>query len=693
MLAEQNPTSAAPPPIDDSFPLRDVLIRGFYSTKLVLICIATGLTIGVMGALLSPPRYTAESLIQVLPPPNQALTPTPPIVGDTSSGLTAGPMKILQSNPVVEDAIRRMGDRNFSTHSFWRKAPPLAAMAERFKRALHVDADTGSNIIHLTFTARRPDVAAKALQALIVSFGSPHANTSLDPAYDQQGDEVRRYGSELRESENRIRQIEARHGIIDVNQDIALADSRLDNLTQRLSQARERATTMGGEVAAAKAAIALTPAQILQSRDNTNAVSNDDTRNTLLRLRQERAHLITRYSPTWGGVKEVDAKIAAAEAQLSQNAKDRFFTDHSQRNPVLSQLDSQLSTAKVESNAVSRAISELERQANQARARIAELRDAADQIRALQRGREVTEGIYKQLSVSQAGAALRDQSDALRDSGFRVIQPPEPPLKARNLAPAFVVAGLILGVMLAVVASVAAALGHPIFLTPAQAARALQLPNLASFDLTESDPQSPAGHAAISRFATQLMDASVGGQPLKVILISSTEAEEKSDFALELGRAIALEYRQRTLVVDFDAKPDHQGRTARLPGARMTTTGTSPLSLGHSATTRLWVALDAGRSSFGDPRLPVADVKASLDAIRPHFDRVLIVARKDFGEYATRRLYALADANILLVRAGKTRVPAVRRLKETILSAGGDILGFVFTSRGYYIPEALYRWL
>jgi hypothetical protein len=48
---------------------------------------------------------------------------------------------------------------------------------------------------------------------------------------------------------------------------------------------------------------------------------------------------------------------------------------------------------------------------------------------------------------------------------------------------------------------------------------------------------------------------------------------------------------------------------------------------------------------------------------------------------------------VLIVRAEKTRALAARQLKETVLAAGGDILGFVFTFRGYYIPEALYKWL
>jgi uncharacterized protein involved in exopolysaccharide biosynthesis len=678
-----------------AFSLRDVLTHGFYNKRLVITCIGIGAGLGLVGALLSPPHYTAEALLQVLPPPGQALasaaTPTP----DQTPSVTQAHLQILQSNPVIEGAVRRLLALPPSA------AGPIAAPAERavvqdtlrFKKKLHVSAEPSSDIIRLTYTASRPEVAAKSLEALIASAGSPRPLPSLDPGYGQEGDALRSYGADLQRSDEQIRQLEARHGVIDINQDIALANTRLDNLTQRLSQAQEHATTTSGEAAAAQGQLAATPKQVFESHDATNVTSNDDARNTLLRLRQDRAHLATRYSPEWGGLKELDAKIAAAEAQLSENAKDRFFTDRSQRNPLLNQLDGQLATASVESHASRRTIRELESQADQARARIAELRDVAQQIRGLQRERDLTDGIYRQLSLNQSGAALRDQAGALRDSGFRVIQPPEPPLKAQSLGLAFLVGGLLLGCAMAAAASTAVTLARPVFITPAQASRALRLPALADFDAPHSNFLNPESGDAVGRFATLLMDAASQTSRLKVILISAPDAEGKSDFALALGRTLASDYRRRTLVVDFDALPRADAQIAHQPHIRLPSNLPAPLNFGHSAIARLWLAMDPHHVSFSNPRVPLVDLKVCLDAIRPHFDHILVVGQKEFGQYAARRLYALADASILIVRAEKTRLPAVRQLKEIILASGGNILGFVFTFRDYYIPERLYKWL
>ena len=274
-----------------------------------------------------------------------------------------------------------------------------------------------------------------------------------------------------------------------------------------------------------------------------------------------------------------------------------------------------------------------------------------------------------------------------------MIQPPTPPAKPHSLALTFLLGGLLLGVVLAVAAAGLATLGRQVFITPGEAGRGLRLPVLAHFNTRESRFRSPEGRAAIGRFATLLVDTTVESKLLKVIQFVATDGDGKSDFALELGRAMAEEQSQRTLLVDFDAEARYRKLAAKSPAVRTLQAAGATLMVARSATPKLWLTLDASASPFGDPRLPLSDVQAGLEAIRPHFDRILIVARRDVAQYAARRLYALADANILMVRAERTRALAARQLKETVLGAGGDILGFVFTHRGYYVPEALYRWL
>ena len=701
LVSAQTPASGATEPLSGLFSLRDVFVQGFYNIRIVLACVLAGLALGIVGALLSPPQFTADSSLLVLPDPTDVLVPqgpSGPAANDQILRIVQSDVQILQSDPVIEAAIRRIGPEKLADLGglpflHHHGARPMADTAERFKKALRVSAEPTSNVVHVSFTASDRNLSAQALEALIAAFGDRRAAMFLDPAYGPQGEELRRYAAQLRGIDGQIQQLGAKNGVIDIAQDTQLANNRLDNLNQRLSQAKERLSAADAELSATSQGVAATPARVFQSQDSTNAIANDDARNTLLRLRQDRAHLAAQYTDKWPGLKEDDAKIAAAEAQMTQNGRDRYLTDRTQRNPVLDQLDSRLSNLKIERQSLAEQIAELGRQIGQAQGRIGQLRDVSGQIHDLQRQRDVTDGIYRQLSVTQAGAALRDQAQGLRDSGFRVIEPPAPPAKPHSLRLTFLIGGLLLGIVLAVVVSGLAMLGRQVFITPGEASRSLRIPNLAHFDARESHFRSPEGRAAVGRFATLLVDTAVDGRLLKVIQIAATEAEDKSDFALELARAIAAEQSQRTLLVDFDSEARYAKMIDKSPAVRTLPASSATLTVARTSTPKLWLALDAGASPFGDPRLPLTEVQASLEAIQPHFDRILIVARKDFSQYAARRLYALADANVLVVRAEKTRAPAARQLKETVLAAGGDILGFVFTFRGYYIPEKLYRWL
>ena len=43
--------------------LRDLLVQVFYNQKAILVCLAIGLTLGVVAAVFSPPKFTAAGLI------------------------------------------------------------------------------------------------------------------------------------------------------------------------------------------------------------------------------------------------------------------------------------------------------------------------------------------------------------------------------------------------------------------------------------------------------------------------------------------------------------------------------------------------------------------------------------------------------------------------------------------------------
>jgi hypothetical protein len=108
---------------------------------------------------------------------------------------------------------------------------------------------------------------------------------------------------------------------------------------------------------------------------------------------------------------------------------------------------------------------------------------------------------------------------------------------------------------------------------------------------------------------------------------------------------------------------------------------------------RLWIAFDAQRSSLADVHATQADAKAVIAQLRDEFDHVLVIGGTDLGSYAMRRFTVLADANVVVVRGERTRAPRAQELRDTILAAGGTLLGFVYAGDRRVVPPRLARLL
>ncbi len=91
---------------------------------------------------------------------------------------------------------------------------------------------------------------------------------------------------------------------------------------------------------------------------------------------------------------------------------------------------------------------------------------ADEQLRDLQRTRDVMEGIYKQISVNQAGTQLANNAVDDRNSTMRIVQPATAPLKGRSMALTYILGGLLLGVVMAIVAGGLATLLRQVFHHP-----------------------------------------------------------------------------------------------------------------------------------------------------------------------------------------------------------------------------------
>jgi uncharacterized protein involved in exopolysaccharide biosynthesis len=690
-----------------SFSLRDFMLHIFYNAKLVRNCVIIGLALGIAAAAFSRTQYTATSLVMVLSAPGAL----PTELGGAASLLGAANPRgvesdgeIVKSEPVIRSAVEQVGVYAFVPGGAAAKLlssgrepseRQVSKAIDKFRRDLKVDTEPGSNLIHISFGNPDRERAVQALQALLDAYSSRRRVIYEDSAAKLQQQEVQRYGGLLTDLDSKIKNAQGQAGVLNIAQDVQLAAARQDSLALRISQAQERASALEGELATARQRLATTPQQVFSRRETTNGTPNDDARNLVSRLRQERAHMVEQYQPNYPGIKELDDKIALADEQAKANLQNSTFTDEKVRNPDFDALTAKVSSLIVEKSAVADQLLELQRQQAEAQSRIGTIRQASSQLEELLRTRDVLESVYKQIALQQAGASLQSVLAADQTASVRIVQPPSADATGKSTALLLIIAGLVLGLASAAAIAVVKTFGRQVYITPTDAEKSLKIPTLAELSPEESDEDSPAGLQKISRLASLLVDSDRASHPMSFIQISGTgEGEDKVALALLLGSEFGSNWRLPTLVIDLGGEA-HAELHHKASGVQPVTIGGLELAIIKTQYPNLWAITQAPGmlSPLSNPRLSLDRVEQVIAVLRTKFKRLLMIAPRDFESYGARRLYALADAHLLVVRSEKSRAPVLRRLRDVILTSGGDILGMIYTHRRFYIPEVVYRWL
>lgn len=669
---------------------------------MILGCLCAGFALGLLAAVVTPPKYTAETLLLVRVGAAEAAQdglgePRPYQGEEAVERALQSDVAIIRSQPVITDAVQRMtaepqssGLRNTIDRALHGQGGRRTL--ERFNRDLSVGVEPGSSVIRIAFSSPDRKRALAAVEAVSAAYVARRGLLYVNGSGGRQDGQIAQYARRLDTTEAEIQQVRLDYDVLDIAKDVALTSDRLDGLTGRLAQARERLSVVRAELAATDRTLNREPARVLDSQERTNATPNDEARNTLLRLRQERTHVAAQYAADWPGLIELDAKIAAAQGQIAENNLDIRSSDRTVRNPVVNELASRRAGLTVEHEAVARQAAELAIQVETARQRIHRLREADMRLHDLERSRTASETIYRALLVSRAGASLEDQAVDDPTTTLRVVQPPTAPLKGRSVQPLLVLAGLMLGIAAAIVAVTVATALRQTFVTPDEAERALGVPRFMDFDRDESAWRSPAGREAADRMADRLAAVRIEAQPVRIVQILGEDPASRARLALALARALARRGEGQVLLIDADMADRY--RAAALPESlRRLPTGSGHLDVAQLGEPGLWAAVAPRTPPAGAPVDPAEDLARTMILLRNAFAHVVIAADGAFDSPAARRRYPVADANLLMVTADVTRGPVAARMRDTVLSSGGDLLGFLFTHRRHYIPEAIYRWL
>lgn len=369
---------------------------------------------------------------------------------------------------------------------------------------------------------------------------------------------------------------------------------------------------------------------------------------------------------------------------MSRTGQALYFAERMIRNPAVDVLNNRLASLEVEDQALGQQLVELEDQSRIAAERIVTLREAETQLHTLQLNRDVTEGIYRQLSLRQPRALFNEDTVGDQNANVRMAQPPTAPLRGRNLALSYLAGGGFLGLVMGMAFAAVATGLQRTYILATEAEADLGLNSLGEVSAAgTADTFAGAGIVAAN-----LLGMATEGRPLSFIQIVATEdGGMQATFARALGTAFAETFAMRTLILDLT-----EGAAAAAEDSKGDTPDCDvPIPVARTDVEGLWVSVDAARVLFRERRfVSVRDWEVPA-RLRHSFAVVLVIGNADLANPWMRRLSVLVDASILVIRAETTRAAVASRFRDAILEAGGTLAGFVFVGRRFYIPRWLYR--
>jgi hypothetical protein len=140
--------------------------------------------------------------------------------------------------------------------------------------------------------------------------------------------------------------------------------------------------------------------------------------------------------------------------------------------------------------------------------------------------------------------------------------------------------------------------------------------------------------------------------------------------------------------------------TERNPGPRLEPSGHNPLDLTdiESTITRV-VGLGLYQMRFPSMRgaLELAPalrhMPEFLGGLRDRFDLVLIAPPAVSEAPMAMLLSRFVDGNVLVLTADETRAPVAAELRDSLKTAGGQVIGAILTRYHSHVPGFLRRWL
>lgn len=695
-----------------------ILIKRFW---VIAACTVIVTTFAIIVSLRMTPLYDAQARITINKESGDNLglkdTSSPDYFWDYTVELETQ-TRILQSDALAAKVIR---DYQFDKTPFFRPKNPTSdsnsvvgssqtdqqeqnRLLAKFRGGLRVSTIPRTRIIEIHFVSPDPKLSAAVANAVADAYIQQNMRTKFETTM-QTSDWISKQLSDLRlkveTSQEKLVRYQREHGIVGVDEKQNIITSKLEELNRELTSAEaERIQKEANYRIAASGdpdlIVRLDSASVLEKLRLDHAAAQS-----------QYAQLSTTFGPSYPKIvelktqiDELDRQIKIESGKIAQRIKNEYMVALQREKMLRGEFEKQ----KQEAN---------------------NLNESAIEYNIIKHDLDTSRQLYDGLlqRLKEAGVTA-----GLRSNNIRVVDPARPPaFPFKPNLPRNIMMGMLIGIMGGILLAFARESMDNTIGTPEQIEAISAWPALGVIPqdgsalkssyyrffrhsspettnkITEPTPElamvvhtRPRSEAAESYRAlrTSILLSSLGGPP-KIIMITSALPQEGKT-TTSLNSATVLSQRgSRVLLIDGDLRRPRLHQILGLnptPGLSNLLTGSAqPSEVIQQTQIPNLFCVPSGSIPPHPAELLASDLmREYLRAWREEYDHVIIDTPPVLSVTDAVMLSAYTESTVVVVRAGKTRKEALRRVHAILSQVKTRVLGVVINGVNMAAPEHYY---
>jgi len=458
--------------------------------------------LGLVAALMAPKTYTARAELLVRMGQEYVYQPT---AGGAGAGATPdmqavvnAEMRMMGSGAVVRRAIEAIGVGVIYPEiaaGIGSDARKLAAAEIQFARNLRLETAPQTPAIALAFDHRNPEVAARAVNALVDAYLAHRRDVLVGGDYEALAAESADVSTRAAGASAALASFLTENQIGDFEAELTALSQRAADIETQSLDADARRREAEARAASLRATYRAEPAEI-------ELYSESDARRQLVEAQMERETLLSRYQEDALPVREVDRRIAQLSAFLDGNSPASLTRRGV--NPVRQDIATQLYAMEAEARAQRGRFTALAQQREEVRTRLRRMQELEPQFRQLQRDRTILETNAQNFASRAEEARTRTQMLGRATDNITAVERAQIPTQGKSLRWPIMLVTLLIAGVIAVAAGLSRGLMRRSFPTPSSAARTLDAPVLAVIPRTANAPKPKRAKAPPRREKPEL---------------------------------------------------------------------------------------------------------------------------------------------------------------------------------------------